>query len=163
MFKRSLLLAIIGSAIALTACSKEHKLDPQVQNAPQAAGKLLAGQGFNLIDNKDKVTVVQFWATWCPVCIDEMPMVQTWYDTNKGKGLNMVAISIDDNKSEVTDWLAKNAKYTLPYAWHKEFQHNFGKVKGTPTFLVVGKDGTVVKSYVGGIKQADLDEISKLL
>lgn len=156
-------IAVVCSSFALTACSREHKLDAQVLNAPQATGKLISGQAFNLIDNKDKVTVVQFWATWCPVCIEEMPMVQNWYDSNKAKGLQLVSISIDDSKDEVTNWMAKNSKYTLPYAWFKEIDHNFGKVKGTPTFLIVGKGGTVVKSYVGGIKQHDLDEITKLL
>lgn len=161
--RRLLMIALLTGLTALTACSREHKLDANAQTAPQAAGKLLSGQGFNLTDNKDKVTVVQFWATWCPVCVEEMPMVQAWYDNNKGKGLNLVAVSIDDQKDEVTRWLAKNPQYTLPYAWQKEFEHNFGRIKGTPTFLVVGKGGTVVKTYVGGIKQAELDEISKLL
>jgi thiol-disulfide isomerase/thioredoxin len=163
MLKRTLLVALAASAFSFTACSKEQKLDVSVQNSPQAAGKLLVGQPFNVADNKTKVTVVQFWATWCPTCVQEMPMVQSWYDINKAKGLNLVSISIDDKKQEVTDWLAKNTSYTQPYAWVGEVQHNFGRIKGTPTFVVIGKDGTVVKSFVGGIKQAELDSIAQLL
>jgi thiol-disulfide isomerase/thioredoxin len=163
MLKRTLLTALIISSFSFTACSKEQKLDPQVQSAPQAAGKLLAGEAFNVANTKGKVTVVQFWATWCPVCVKEMPMVQTWYDGNKAKGLTLVSVSIDDKKQEVTDWLAKNNSFTQPYAWVGEVQHNFGRIKGTPTFIVIGKDGTVVKTFVGGIKQTELDSITQML
>lgn len=163
MFRRNLLITAAISTLALTACGKEFKMDNAVLNAPQAAGKLISGAPFSVTDNKDQITVVQFWATWCPVCVKEMPTVQKWYEANKGKGLNLVSVSLDDKKSQVTDWLLKNPSYTQPYAWQGDVSHNLGPIKGTPTFVVIGKGGTVVKSLRGGITEADLADIAKLL
>jgi thiol-disulfide isomerase/thioredoxin len=146
----------------MAACSGAANIDEAAKNAPQAQGKLLDGKPFDIAEAKGQVTVVQFWATWCPVCVKEMPMVQQWYDAQKGRGLRMVAVSIDDSTKEVTDWLAKNP-YTLPFAWHKDVRHNFGRIKGTPTFVVIGKDGKVAATYVGGITPAQLDDIAKLI
>jgi thiol-disulfide isomerase/thioredoxin len=165
MFRRTLLITAtsVVSALALTACGKDFTLDKNVQNAPQAAGKLLSGSLFSVADNKDQITVVQFWATWCPVCVKEMPTVQKWYEDNKSKGLNLASVSLDDKKSQLTDWLQKNPSYTQPYAWQGDVSHNLGPIKGTPTFIVIGKGGTVVKSLRGGITEADLADIAKLL
>lgn len=158
---KQILAAVTVSLVA--ACSGAANMDEAVKNAPQAAGTLLDGSRFNVADNAGKVTVVQFWATWCPTCMAEMPMVQKWYSAERGRGLQMVAVSIDDSRQEVTDWMAKNPAYQLPFAWFKDVQHNFGRIKGTPTFVVIGKDGKVVQTYVGGVTQAQLDSISKLI
>jgi thiol-disulfide isomerase/thioredoxin len=165
MFRRTLLIIVISvaSALAITACGKDFAMDKNVQNAPQAAGKLLSGDLFSVTDNKDQVTVVQFWATTCPVCMEKMPDVQAWYDTHKTKGLNLVSVALDAEKRDVTDWIAKHPSYTQPYAWHGEVNHNLGPIKATPTFVVIGKGGIVVKSLRGGISETDLQDIAKLL
>jgi thiol-disulfide isomerase/thioredoxin len=160
MLKKLLALFIVGF---MAACSGAQSLDPAVKDAPKVAGKLLDGAAFNVADNKGNVTVVQFWATWCPTCVKEMPMVQTWYDVNKAKGLKLVSVSIDDSTKEVTEFLAKNPNLKQPIAWVKDVQHNFGRIKGTPTFVVIGKDGKVTNTYVGGIKESQLADIAKML
>jgi thiol-disulfide isomerase/thioredoxin len=163
MLRRIFLFTAIVSALAVSACSKEFTLDKNVQNAPQAAGKLLSGDLFSVTDNKDQVTVVQFWATTCPVCMEKMPSVQAWYDTHKTKGLNLVSVALDADKRDVTNWIAKHPNYAQPYAWQGDVNHNLGPVKATPMFVVIGKGGIVVKSLRGGISETDLLDIAKLL
>jgi thiol-disulfide isomerase/thioredoxin len=132
MFKQLLTIFIVS---LMAACSGAQNLDQAVKDAPKVSGKLLDGTAFNVAGNKGGVTVVQFWATWCPTCVKELPMVQTWYDANKAKGLKLVSVSIDDSTKEVTDFLAKNTNLKQPMAWVKDVQHNFGRIKGTPTFV----------------------------
>jgi cytochrome c biogenesis protein CcmG, thiol:disulfide interchange protein DsbE len=152
---------VLGSTAALVLSMNAAWAQQKVGDAPTLAGKLVSGKPVDLAAMKDKVTVVQFWATWCPTCVKEMPDVQAFYNTNKAK-LNLVSISIDDTSKELTDWLAKQ-KYDLPFVWNGDIKHSFGKIKGTPSFFVVGKDGKILKSYRGGIGKTEFAEITALL
>jgi cytochrome c biogenesis protein CcmG, thiol:disulfide interchange protein DsbE len=166
MKKSYIISAVVAATLGFSAIYAIAQQSGATAAAPKAAlelqGKLLDGKPVNLADSKGKVTVVQFWATWCPTCVSEMPAVQAFYDANKGRGLNMVSVSIDDSAKEVKDWIAKNP-YQLGFAWTGDVQHNLGKVKGTPTFVVIGKDGQVLKTYRGGITKKEFAEITALL
>ncbi len=163
MLRSTLVVVAAFLCMSLPGCGKAYKMDENVRNAPQAAGTLLSGESFSVADNKGQVTVVQFWATTCPVCQEKMPAVQAWYEANKAKGLKMVSVSIDPDKRELTAWLAQQPRYTQPFAWQGEVNHNLGPITATPTFVVIGKGGVVVKSLRGGISDADLQAITKLL
>jgi thiol-disulfide isomerase/thioredoxin len=130
---------------------------------PQLSGKWLDGRALAL-PSKGRVTLVQFWATWCTVCVAEMPQVDAFYRAQRPRGLDMVSISIDDDEAPLRAWVAKQgAAYALPWAWAKDLRHNLGRLKGTPTFVVVGKDGREAERLVGGIHDADFKRIAALL
>lgn len=166
MKKSYVISAVVAATLSFSAIYAIAQQSGVTAAAPKAAlqmqGKLLDGRPVSLAEAKGKVMVVQFWATWCPTCISEMPAVQAFYDANKARGLQMVSVSIDDSAKEVKDWMAKNP-YQLGFAWAGDLQHNLGKVKGTPTFVVIGKDGQVAKTYRGGITKKEFAEISALL
>lgn len=131
--------------------------------AARLSGKRLDGQALAL-PAPGRVTLVQFWATWCTVCVAEMPAVDAFYRAQRGRGLDMVSLSIDDDADTLRAWVAKQgAGYALPWAWAKDVKHNLGKLKGTPTFVVIGKNGREFERLVGGIHEPDFKRIAALL
>lgn len=86
------------------------------------------GRKINLMTLSNKVVLVDFWGTWCPVCVQEMPDIKKLYDEYHASGFEIVGIDYDENTNIVQQFVQKN---DLP--WPQEF---------------VGRDGTkYVKQY----------------
>ena len=56
------------------------------------------------------MTIINFWATWCAPCIEEMPMLSNFHETNKKAGISVVGVDID-NKTNVTKFLEENESF----------------------------------------------------
>jgi thiol-disulfide isomerase/thioredoxin len=105
-------------------------------------------------DNKGKVVVVNFWATWCPPCVREFPALIKAYEQYHGKGVNMFAVSMNspEEKAEIEDFL-KTHKPTFP-VYLKDAQDekfNEGVLKGwfgeMPMTLVFDAKGKRVLAH----------------
>ena len=96
--------------------------------------------------------MVNFWATWCPVCKAEMPNWQRFYDANKGRGFELIAMSIDDDQSALAKH-AKEKKFGFPIAWRwdDKTDDSFGDIIGTPTLFIVDKNGKVAWTKRGRV------------
>ena len=109
------------------------------------------------------MTVVQFWATWCGACVEELPDVQAFFDANKAKGLVMVSLAMDDEAKDVREWVAKK-RYKLGFGWLPDFKSALGvTIKALPTFVVIGKNGQIAKQFRGGLNKDKFAEIAALL
>jgi thiol-disulfide isomerase/thioredoxin len=148
----SLALVILG-AFALTA-------NADVGDAAKLKTVLLDGKPVALDQLKGKVVMVNFWATWCPTCKAEMPQWQKFYDTYKGKGFELIAVSIDDDEKLLRD-VCKERGFTFPVAWRYDDKtdDNFGDIIGTPTLYIVDKTGKVAWMKRGRVTYAQLQEI----
>jgi cytochrome c biogenesis protein CcmG, thiol:disulfide interchange protein DsbE len=69
--------------------------------APEIKGTDSKGNSVALSQYQGKVTLLNFWATWCAPCVAELPLLQTIYDTHKDKGFQIVAIAVDDTPEAV--------------------------------------------------------------
>jgi thiol-disulfide isomerase/thioredoxin len=65
------------------------------QPAPELVVRELNGQTFDLAAEHGKAVIVNFWATWCPPCRKEMPILDAFYREYRGRGLEMIGVSID--------------------------------------------------------------------
>jgi thiol-disulfide isomerase/thioredoxin len=121
---------------------------------------LLDGKKVDLAQLKGKVVMVNFWATWCPTCKAEMPQWQKFYDAYKGKGFELIAMSIDDDDKTLRG-VCKERGYNFPVAWRFDdaTDDNFGDVIATPTLYIVDKSGKVVWTKRGRVTYAQLQEI----
>ena len=115
---------------------------------------LINGQKVNLDQWKGKVVMVNFWATWCAVCQTEMPGWQKFYEANRAKGFEMIALSVDDSVEEVHASLAKKP-YRFPVAWRfdKQEDDDFPTVRSTPTTYFVDKHGRVALMHIGRMSE----------
>ena len=120
---------------------------------------LINGQKLDLEQWQGKVVMVNFWATWCPVCQTEMPGWQKFYEANRDKGFEMIALSVDDGVEEVHAFLAKKP-YRFPVAWRfdKQEDDDFPTVRSTPTTYFVDKRGKVALKHIGRMSEEFLKQ-----
>jgi cytochrome c biogenesis protein CcmG, thiol:disulfide interchange protein DsbE len=127
--------------------------------APSFTLAALTGQQAALSQYKGQVVMVNFWATWCPVCQSEMPGWQKFYEANRDKGFEMIALSVDDGVEEVNAFLAKKP-YRFPVAWRfdKREDDDFPTVRSTPTTYFVDKRGKVALKHIGRMSEEFLKQ-----
>lgn len=121
--------------------------------------KDLSGAPVSLSSLRGNVVLVNFWATWCSPCKEEMPLLQAYYDQHKADGFVLVGINVSDDAGDAQEFIDA-AGYTFP-VWSDPP----GKVliqlriNGLPASLVVDAEGRLVKRWVGPLAQEDLDHV----
>jgi peroxiredoxin len=121
------------------------------QPAPALRGKLIDGTEFDLAAMKGKVVLVNFYSSFCKYCAYEIGNIETFYEDNKAKGFEVIAIGVDriEDKERVARQLGI---YNLPGAMVQELQANeFGKSYPTPTCFIIDRQG-VVRQRLWGAK-----------
>ncbi|MGA8269008.1 MAG: TlpA disulfide reductase family protein, partial [Candidatus Acidiferrales bacterium] len=98
---------------------------------------------------KGKVVLVNFWATWCPPCREEIPELVKLQDKYKDQ-LQILSISEDEAPPEVVRAFARQAHINYPILLvTQELETDFGGVPALPTVFVINRDGGIVQKHVG--------------
>jgi len=104
-----------------------------------------------LANYKGQVVLLNTWATWCAPCREEMPSIERLYTTYAGKGLKVVAVSIDDAGSEqgIRDFArAFGLTFEILHDPTGSMQRTY-HILGVPETFVIGKDGVIRKKISG--------------
>ncbi len=112
-----------------------------------------------------KPTVINFFATWCPPCKAEIPGFVEVYNRHKGKGFELIGISLDtDTRENLPGFLMSNKiGYRILFG-DLATARAYGGVSSIPTTFFVGKDGEIKNVHVGYIDKDAFDkEVMKLL
>ncbi len=125
-------------------------LDPPVP-APLEAFTDLAGTPVRLADLEGRVVLLNFWATWCSPCIREMPSLDRLQARLGGRGLSVVAVSIDRGGIKVIQPFAKRLglKHLGLYHDPKGALFRAFGVSGLPATFLIGRDGGIHGAYAG--------------
>lgn len=117
--------------------------------AINASFKNIKGETVSLADLKGKVVVMNFWATWCPPCIKELPSLQKLAKELEGeKDIVFMAIEVDQDIQKAADFMAKN-KYTLPlYTLDSQLPEELA-TNSIPVTVILAKNGDIVGKQVG--------------
>ncbi len=124
---------------------------------PEFSFQLLDGQRLPATSLRGKVVVHMFWATWCPLCLEDLPKMQRLYADYRNRGLEIVALSVDRNRSDVEKFWRRH-EYRFPVAMRTmEMRDEYGDLTGTPTFLITDRNGIVRERRTGVFAPGELE------
>lgn len=144
-----------GAPADARAASVDLKLIPKLQelkDRPAAPDFTLAGADGRKVSLKDfrgKVVFLNFWATWCESCRDEMPSMERLYGEFKGKGLEIVAVNV---KEKPQDALAFGRKLKLTYPLLMDTEGEVGLLYGAfglPATYLIDRNGVALARMFG--------------
>ena len=110
----------------------------------------LRGQSVQLAALRGKVVFVNVWATWCSPCVEEMPTIQQLYERLHGRGLEVLAVSLDALGAQVVGPFMQHYRLTFPTLLDtKNVVQRLYHTTGVPESFVVDKRGILVDKVVG--------------
>jgi len=125
-----------------------NSLDALVGQPIEVSGLTLDGRPVSLSRYKGKVVLIDFWATWCGPCMDEIPNIFENYKKYNDVGFDVLAISTDKDMEELKSFvLEERPPWTVLADKHPQNTNSMGSkfgISGIPTFILVGKDGKVL-------------------
>jgi peroxiredoxin len=109
----------------------------------------LGGGRFRLAEHRGKTLLINFWATWCPPCREEMPAMERLWQHHKNAGFMIVAISVDADPKVVAPYIEEHG-YTIPVMLDPTMEvANAYAVRGLPSSFVIDRDGGLVAVAIG--------------
>ncbi|WP_410499808.1 TlpA disulfide reductase family protein [Chitinibacter sp. S2-10] len=151
------------SVILLALTTGSYLLYSKTENLPlMEKMQTIDGQQISLADYQGKVVLVNFWATSCSGCMQEMPELKKLQLKYGEQRLQTIAVAMNyDNIEYIKNY---NKKASLPFKIIHDkdgkIAEKFGGVNLTPTNYLIGKDGKLIKKYIGIPDYAEI--ISKL-
>ena len=160
-------IVLMGSAVYFSSTSSTRSPVAPVLSvvagdvAPDFLLEDVAGNNVSLSGLRGKVVLVNFWATWCPPCREEMPSMEKLNAAMAGEDFVMLAVNAEaDGRTVVPEFLAKTP-YSFPILYDDKgvVQKLYGVYK-FPESFIVRKDGTVAEKIIGPLDWASPKTIS---
>lgn len=161
------LIGLVGGAVYL---SSQGSFQPAQSLAKAVAAGDIApdfqledtnGKPVTLSALRGKIVLVNFWATWCPPCIEEMPSMEKLYEVMAGDDFVMLAINTEENGRTIVPAFLKKTPYTFPILYDDKgvVQKLYGVYK-FPESFIIRKDGSVAEKIIGPLDWASPDTLA---
>jgi peroxiredoxin len=130
------------------------------KQAGPVAGSLLAGGDYRLSQDRGKVVVLNYFASWCPPCQTETPQFDSIYRERKSAGVQFIGMDVKDpSKGAAQSWI-KDKGVTFPVVYDETaktaIQLGDVPMAALPSTVVIDKQGRVAAVYVGSVLPKDL-------
>jgi len=134
--------------------------------APDFTLRDMEGRQFSMKSLKGKVVLLNFWATWCPSCVAEMPSFDRVLQQLRGRGLEVVAVSADRSLADVSKFVGKRpVSFPVVFDETRQVTKQY-KVFSLPTTFLIDRNGIIVEKFFGEYDWAGREmraKIEKLL
>jgi thiol-disulfide isomerase/thioredoxin len=155
-------LAYLALLLALVACDRGEQpkflSHPAVDFTVQDGAKRIA-----LHDLHGQVVILNFWATWCPPCVEEMPSLVKMQDALKGEGVTVFAVSVDVDQDAYDKFLKEyDANRLLVIRDPDQVGSKLYGTTGFPESYVIDRQGIVLRKLVGAIDWTSPDMMAYL-
>jgi peroxiredoxin len=160
---RNLLAGLVFSVFAASSLASSGLAG---QPAPDFALKSSTGQNLRLSEYRGDVVMINFWATWCGPCRQEMPLLDELYSRYQRVGFNLLGVNIDDDSSRAMAMINElGVSFPVLFDATKEVSRLY-EVDAMPVTIIVDREGNirhVHQGYKPGYEQKYLDQIRALL
>ena len=113
------------------------------------------GKSWSLAEQRERVVLVNYWATWCPPCRQETPGLVRLANEYRGKGAEVVGISLDEDLTAVREFVAEY-HISYPILLPSNAANLTTMIESIPVSLLYDRQGRVAKRYVGAVSEATL-------
>jgi thiol-disulfide isomerase/thioredoxin len=160
--RRDVLAYSLGlGSTAVFAQGKAQSLPAVDQSIALPEAALLGGGAFKPAQAQGKITVVYWWASWCPFCAIQSPYIEALWKAHQARGLQVLALSIDKTEQAAKEYLTKK-NYSFPAAmFTPAMEKVLAKPKGLPVVIVRGKDSKVLLAESGEMFPEDIEKIGQ--
>ena len=159
------ILALIVAAFSSDSFGQaEQPTKPVEKPLPNLVLDTIDGQKWSLYENRGRVVLLNFWATWCEPCRTETPMLVKLADEFEKSGLRVVGIALDKGGAEIIKKFVAEYKIDYPILLPVPGSR-LSQIDPVPTTLLIDGEGRLAKKYVGAmpkeILRADLEKLFK--
>ena len=155
-----------GASVALWRYRLAEPEDGALEALWALEAELPSGSVYKLSQLKGKPLVVNFWATWCPPCVEEMPLLDAFYRQNVANGWQMVGLAADNAKA-VTKFLGQTpVQFPTPLAGLAgiELSRTLGNLTGAlPFTVVINSQGAIALRHMGKLNAEQIANFKKIV
>lgn len=171
MRRRQALIGLAGMLGPGAAWAQSPASDETRSLPPPAPGSLievpdvtlLDGSTLRAADTARQVLVLYWWASWCPFCAVQTPLIDALWRAQHERGLQVLGLSIDKQADDARRHLARKG-HRFPSAWvSPALARELPKPRGLPVTVVLGRDRRVVMSEAGQLFPEDIEGIARFL
>jgi peroxiredoxin len=167
--KKPLLIVAAGLVLIIVIIVRHpsvthQQIAVQQQPAPDFSLKDLSGQPLTLSSHRGKVVLLDFWATWCVPCKDEIPHFIDFQNRYGSQGFQVIGLSMDDDEQLVRAFRDK-LKMNYPVAMSSvQLAEQYGGVLGLPITFIIDRQGRIISKHIGATDASAFEiEIRNLL
>ena len=122
--------------------------------APDFTLAKLDGSKVRLSELRGQPVVINFWATWCPPCRDELPIIERVYAMYRDKGLTVLAVDLQEDSSTVQQFVTQKKMSTTVVLDSQGMAARLYRVNAVPSTYFIDKDGIIRAKQIGGMSQS---------
>ncbi len=155
-----------GLALMVLAASSLASSGLTGKPAPDFALKSSTGENLRLSEYRGDVVMINFWATWCGPCRQEMPLLDQLYTRYERVGFNLLGVNIDDDSNRAMDMIRElGVNFPVLFDARKEVSKLYD-VDAMPVTVLIDREGNVRyvhQGYKPGYEEKYLDQVRSLL
>jgi cytochrome c biogenesis protein CcmG/thiol:disulfide interchange protein DsbE len=155
--KKKMLVSVVVLLMVLLAvptCSEGRQ-----DKAPNFILKTRDGKSIDLSKLKGKVVILNFWATWCGPCRQEIPGFIETYKSLHGKGVEIIGISLDEGGWDVVQPYVTKSNIPYPIViGDQALTEAYGEINAIPTTFIINKEGKIATKHVGFLSKDQLEQ-----